>query len=192
MPSNQLRAVVRRRKKCSLPNAANAQMLSPHPPLTQTEPVPRYGPFTRFPCDITSPNASPSSYQKEKCALFVLHVNHFEHHSCHTTHEALCPRTVPTLPTRPLVLRTLVLPSVLRLLGDERFPTLKVPTPLPLFAEGVFGGLLGLVMPASSSPDAGRFSPSLVSEGASHLVVVVVVVVHDTALRLAALRLTGD
>lgn len=108
-----------------------------------------------------------------------------------SVHEALCPRTVPTLPTRPLVFRTALLLSVLRRTGEERLPTLSVPTPLPLRA-GVRGGLLGLVTPTNSSPDPGRFSPSLVSEGASHFVVVVVVVVQETALRFALLRFAGE
>ena len=45
---------------------------------------------------------------------------------------------LPTLPTLPLVLRTLVLPSVL-LLGDRTLPTLMLPLPLPLLSFGVFG-----------------------------------------------------
>ena len=101
------------------------------------------------------------------------------------------------LPTRPLVLRTLVLPSVLRLLGDDRLPTLRVPTPLPVRPPpGVLGARVGDDMrsskgSSSSSIDVGRmFSPSLVSVRPSHLVVVVVVVVQEIARRLP-LRVTA-
>jgi hypothetical protein len=59
---------------------------------------------------------------------------------------------VPMLPTRPLVLRTLVLPSVLRLLGEDRLPTLRVPTPLPQRAPppGVLGARVGEAMRSST------------------------------------------
>ena len=43
------------------------------------------------------------------------------------------------LPTRPLVLRTLVFPSVLRRFTEDRLPILKLPLPLPLLVFGVFG-----------------------------------------------------
>jgi hypothetical protein len=59
---------------------------------------------------------------------------------------------LPTLPTRPLVLRTLVLPSVLRRAGLDRiFPTLMLPCPLLLLSLGVFGRPLtaGAVFSAS-------------------------------------------
>lgn len=133
------------------------------------------------------------------CTSEINHPHEFNtmHHALHQiTHELFCARDtwVPTLPTRPLVLRTLVLPSVLRRMGDERLPTDKLPIPLPLFVLGVFG-LDGLAIRSdigrsSSSTVPGRFSTSL-SVGTSHLVVVVVVVVHETALRFP-LRLTGD
>lgn len=115
-------------------------------------------------------------------------------------HEALCALTgwAPMLPTRPLVLRTLVLPSVLRLLGDERLPMLRLPMPLPpLPLVGVFG-LVGLargsaIRKSSSPATMGRFSLSLFSFEVrpSHLVVVVVVVVQLIARRFP-LRLIGD
>ena len=59
---------------------------------------------------------------------------------------------VPMLPTRPLVLRTLVLPSVLRRLGEDRLPTLRVPTPLPQRAPppGVLGARVGDAMRSST------------------------------------------
>ena len=98
---------------------------------------------------------------------------------------------VPMLPTRPLVLRTLVLPSVLRL-GEDRLPTLRVPTPLPKreVPPGVLGARVGddsrsSMGSSSSSMLVGcMFSPSLVSVRPSHLVVVVVVVVQEMARRL--------
>ncbi len=106
---------------------------------------------------------------------------------------------VPTLPTLPLVFLTLVLPSVLRLLGEDRFPMLRLPMPLPLFTmevPGVLGrmGLLAIrsvIVRSSSSIRAGRLATSLPSVGTSHFVVVVVVVVQETARRLP-LRLMGD
>ena len=53
-------------------------------------------------------------------------------------HEARVRGTLaPTLPTRPLVLRTLVLPSVLRRDGELRLPMLM--SPLPDLVEGVLG-----------------------------------------------------
>lgn len=100
-------------------------------------------------------------------------------------HEARVRGTLaPTLPTRPLVLRTLVLPSVLRRDGELRLPMLR--SPLPDLVEGVLG-LRGLA--ESSWISVRRFSTSLSSM--PHFVVVVVVVVQLTARRLP-LRLTGD
>ena len=53
-------------------------------------------------------------------------------------HEARVRGTLaPALPTRPLVLRTLVLPSVLRRDGELRLPMLI--SPLPDLVEGVLG-----------------------------------------------------
>src|SRR5689334_15438982 len=61
---------------------------------------------------------------------------------------------LPTLPTRPLVLRTPDLMSVLRRVGLDRIlPTLMLPLPLVLLSLGVFGRPVGAVFSASlSSP----------------------------------------
>jgi hypothetical protein len=62
--------------------------------------------------------------QKSKCRII--------------THDFGRVMALPTLPTRPLVFRTLVLPSVLRREGLDRILAMLM-LPLPLFSLGVFG-----------------------------------------------------
>lgn len=158
------------------------------------EPNPRPHTWTREAPARRIAHAKVRSQKQRSTALSFTSCNNISN-AIYKPHsqDTLWPLTAcaPTLPIRPLVLRTDVFPSVLLLVGEDRLPTLSPPNPLPLFLPlGVFG-LVGL---ASGSSAAFRFSTSLFSAlvRPSHCVVVVVVVVQEIARRFPELRLIAD